>query len=253
MILSTGPTGSGKTTSIYSILKILNTKERNIATIEDPVEYEIQGINQIQVNQKTNLTFAEGLRSILRQDPNIIYIGEIRDNETADIAVNSAMTGHLVLSTLHTNDAATTLPRLLDLNIEPFLLASTINVVIAQRLVRKICEKCKISQNVSRAELEKKFEKKYVTRYFKNAKNISLYKGKGCPVCKNTGYAGRIGIFEVLTLSEKIKEQIVAGADSQKIAQQARLEGMTTMTEDGLLKVQEGKTTIEEVLRATRE
>ncbi len=253
MILSTGPTGSGKTTSMYAILKILNTKERNIATIEDPIEYEIKGLNQIQVNPKTNLTFAEGLRSILRQDPNIIYVGEIRDDETADIAVNSAMTGHLVLSTLHTNDAATALPRLLDMNIEPFLVASTVNIVIAQRLVRKICEKCKVSKAEKIADLEKHFDKKLLQKYFKTAKEITTYIGKGCPVCRNSGYSGRIGIFEILLLSEKIKDLIVAKNDSQKIMHQAIAEGMTTMTSDGLFKVQQGITTTEEVLRATRE
>lgn len=253
MILSTGPTGSGKTTSMYTILKILNTKERNIATIEDPIEYEVKGLNQIQVNPKTNLTFAEGLRSILRQDPNIIYVGEIRDNETADIAVNSAMTGHLVLSTLHTNDAATALPRFLDMNIEPFLVASTINIVIGQRLVRRICDKCKVSQSEKMIDLEKHFNKKLLQKYFKEAKEARIYIGKGCPVCRNSGYSGRVGIFEILLMSEKIKDLIVAKNDSQKIMQQAVLEGMTTMMEDGLSKVQQGITTIEEVLRATRE
>lgn len=253
MILSTGPTGSGKTTSMYAILKILNTKERNIATIEDPIEYEIKGLNQIQVNPKTNLTFAEGLRSILRQDPNIIYVGEIRDDETADIAVNSAMTGHLVLSTLHTNDAATALPRLLDMNIEPFLVASTVNIIIAQRLVRKICDKCKVSQTEKMTDLEKHFDKKLLQKYFKKSNEARIYIGKGCPVCRNTGYSGRVGIFEVLLLSEKNKDLVVAKNDSQKIMQQAMIEGMTTMMEDGLSKVQQGVTTIEEVLRVTRE
>lgn len=252
MILSTGPTGSGKTTTMYAILKILNTKERNIATIEDPVEYEISGLNQIQVNPKTNLTFAEGLRSILRQDPNIIYVGEIRDDETADIAVNSAMTGHLVLSTLHTNDAATALPRLLDMNIEPFLVASTVNIVIAQRLVRKICDKCKVSQTEKMSELEKNFDKKLLQKYFNNSAEARIYIGKGCPVCRNSGYSGRIGIFEILLLSEKIKDLIVAKNDSQNIMQQAIAEGMTTMVEDGLIKIQEGLTTVEEVIRSTK-
>ncbi len=252
MILSTGPTGSGKTTSMYAILKILNTKERNIATIEDPIEYEISGLNQIQVNAKTNLTFAEGLRSILRQDPNIIYVGEIRDDETADIAVNSAMTGHLVLSTLHTNDASTALPRLLDMNIEPFLVASTISIVIAQRLVRKTCESCKVSRMEKLSELEKHFDKNLLQKYFKSTTEARIYTGKGCPVCRNSGYSGRVGIFEVLLLSEKIRDLIVAKNDSEKIMQQAIAEGMTTMTEDGLLKIQEGLTTVEEVLRVTK-
>src|SRR5207253_3194035 len=161
-----GPTGSGKTTTIYSILKILNIREKNIATIEDPVEYEIKGINQIQTNAKTNLTFAQGLRSILRQDPDIIFVGEIRDEETADIAINSAMTGHLVLSTLHNNDAATTTPRLIDTNIEPFLVASTVKVIIGQRLVRKICDNCRVSYTQERTELATRFNEALINKYF---------------------------------------------------------------------------------------
>lgn len=253
MILSTGPTGSGKSTTMYSILKILNTKDRNIETIEDPIEYELAGINQIQVNPKTNLTFAEGLRSILRQDPNIIFVGEIRDNETADIAVNSAMTGHLVLSTLHTNDASTALPRLLDMDIEPYLVASTINIVIGQRLIRKICDKCKFSQSKNIEELEKHFDKKLVQKYFGNSNSVRLYKGKGCPVCRTSGYSGRIGIFEILLISDKIKDLIVDKNDAQKIRDQAIREEMTTMMEDGLSKIQQGLTTVDEVVRATIE
>ena len=253
MVLSTGPTGSGKTTSIYAILKILNTREKNIATIEDPVEYEIEGINQIQVNPKTNLTFAEGLRSILRQDPDIIYVGEIRDEETADIAINSAMTGHLVLSTLHTNDAATAFPRLIDMKVEPFLVASTVNIIIAQRLVRKICEKCKFSFTKTLDELTKQFPKDSVEKFLGTGAEIRLYQGKGCSVCHSTGYSGRIGIFEVLAVSESIKELITQKADSDVIDKKAREEGMVTMHEDGLNKVQLGVTTIEEILRATNE
>ncbi|OGE17567.1 hypothetical protein A3F00_05400 [Candidatus Daviesbacteria bacterium RIFCSPHIGHO2_12_FULL_37_11] len=253
MILSTGPTGSGKTTSIYSILKILNTREKNIATIEDPVEYEIEGINQIQVNAKTNLTFAEGLRSILRQDPDIIYVGEVRDNETADIAINSSMTGHLVLSTLHTNDAATAFPRLIDMNIEPFLVASTVNVIIAQRLVRKICEKCKFSFTKTVDELAKQFPKDSVGKFLGTGPEVRLFQGKGCSVCHLTGYSGRVGIFEVLAVSEAIKALITQKSDSDVIDKKAREEGMVTMHEDGLNKVQLGITTIEEVLRATSE
>ena len=253
MILATGPTGSGKTTMIYSILKTLNKPDRNIATIEDPVEYEIEGVSQIQVNPKTNLTFAEGLRTILRQDPNIIYVGEIRDDETAGIAVNSAMTGHLVLSTLHTNDAATALPRLFDMGVEPFLVASTANIVIAQRLVRKICNKCRVSQIVGREELTKHFPESMVQKYFKSGESATIFAGKGCSVCRGTGYAGRVGIFEVLVMSEKLQELTVAKADADKVTQQAIAEGMTTMLEDGLLKVQEGITTVEEVIRVTRE
>lgn len=253
MVLSTGPTGSGKTTTIYAVLKILNTREKNIATIEDPVEYDIEGINQIQVNPKTNLTFADGLRSILRQDPDIIYVGEIRDNETAEIAINSAMTGHLVLSTLHTNDAATALPRLIDMGIEPFLVASTVNIIIAQRLVRKICEKCKISYTIAFDEISAVFSADEVKSHFGNAKEIRLFKGKGCTVCHSTGYSGRIGIFEVLELREEIKKLIVQKADSSAITKKAREEGMITMMEDGLDKVQLGVTTLEEVARVTRE
>ena len=253
LILSTGPTGSGKTTSIYAILKILNTREKNIATIEDPVEYEIDGINQIQVNPKTNLTFAEGLRSILRQDPDIIYVGEIRDEETAGIAINSAMTGHLVLSTLHTNDAATALPRLIDMQIEPFLVASCINIIIGQRLVRKICDRCKVSYIEDPVTFTKHFRPELVKKYFPEGKEIRVYKGKGCNVCHLTGYVGRVGIFEVLEVTDAIKELVTQKADSSVVAKKAIEEGMVTMMEDGLSKIQLGVTTTEEVLRATSE
>lgn len=252
MILSTGPTGSGKTTTIYAILKILNSREKNIDTIEDPVEYEIEGVNQIQVNPKTNLTFAEGLKSILRQDPDIIYVGEVRDEDTAGIAVNSAMTGHLVLSTLHTNDAATSLPRLIDMKVEPFLVASTVNVIIGQRLVRRICEKCKVSYTVRQAEVAKQFSDELVRKHFGSDGELLLFRGKGCTICNGTGYVGRIGLFEVLTVSDAIKELIVAKADASMVAKAAVDEGMTTMMEDGLKKAQQGLTTIEEVLRVTK-
>jgi type IV pilus assembly protein PilB len=264
MVLSTGPTGSGKTTSMYAVLKILNVREKNIATIEDPVEYEIEGINQIQANTKTNLTFANGLRSILRQDPNIIYVGEIRDEETADIAINSAMTGHLVLSTLHTNDAATTLPRLIDMKIEPFLVSSTVNAIIGQRLVRRICERCKVSVELAKtgagwqgdAKVAAQFaalDKHVAARYFGSSDRVRLYRGKGCPVCHTTGYNGRVGIFEVLEVTPAIQTLIVEKANADRILQQAVKDGMTTMMQDGLAKVARGVTTLEEVLRATRE
>lgn len=253
MVLSTGPTGSGKTTTIYAILKILNTREKNIATIEDPVEYEIERINQIQVNPKTNLTFADGLRAILRQDPNIIFVGEIRDNETADIAINSALTGHLVLSTLHTNDAATALPRLIDMGIEPFLVASTVNIIIAQRLIRKICERCRVSYTVAPVDIEKHIPKELVNKTFGKQRLVRLYHGNGCPVCHSTGYLGRVGIFEVLVMTDSIKELINQKAAVELMTKKAIEEGMTTMMEDGLEKVQRGITTIEEVLRATTE
>lgn len=252
MILSTGPTGSGKTTSIYSILKILNVREKNITTIEDPVEYRIKGVNQINVNLKTNLTFASGLRSILRQDPNIIFVGEIRDSETAGIAVNASLTGHLVVSTLHTSDAATALPRLIDMGVEPFLVASTVNVIVAQRLVRKICEMCKQTRPITMDELMKNLPKDILKRHFDGKQNITIYQGAGCKVCYSTGYAGRIGIFEVLDVTRSIRELIVKRNDSDVIVAKAMEEGMTSMLDDGLDKVIKGQTTIEEVLRVTR-
>ena len=252
MILSTGPTGSGKTTSIYSILKILNTREKNITTIEDPVEYRMQGVNQIQVNTKTSLTFAAGLRSILRQDPNIIFVGEIRDSETAGIAVNAALTGHLVVSTLHTNDAATALPRLVDMKVEPFLVASTVNVIIAQRLVRKICEACKIEVSVKRTELINNLKEEDITKYFGKKPDITIYHGKGCKVCHFTGYTGRVGIFEVLEMTENLRKLITEKNDSDVIVKEAMKEGMATMLDDGLAKIQQGMTTLEEVLRVTK-
>lgn len=252
MILSTGPTGSGKTTSIYAILKILNSRSKNITTIEDPVEYRIKGINQIHVNAKTDLTFAAGLRSILRQDPNIIFVGEIRDNETAGIAVNAALTGHLVVSTLHTNDAATTLPRLTDMDVEPFLVASTVNVIIGQRLMRKICDMCKTSFATTQEELANQVPLISLKKAFGTQSDIRIYQGKGCKLCHMTGYKGRVGAFEVLEVTKDIKKLITAKEDSDVILKKAIEEGMTTMLDDGLSKVAKGLTTIEEVLRVTK-
>ena len=252
MILSTGPTGSGKTTSIYAILKILNTREKNITTIEDPVEYRIKGANQVQVNAKTNLTFANGLRSILRQDPNIIFVGEIRDSETAGIAVNAALTGHLVLSTLHTNDAATAIPRLSDMKVEPFLVASTVNIIIAQRLVRKICDMCKTTIEMNVDDLKKHLPEDEIRKHFENQSTLTLYKGKGCKICHNTGYNGRLGVFEVLEVSKRIRQLITEKNDSDIINKTAIEEGMTTMLDDGLDKVRKGVTTIDEVIRVTK-
>ncbi len=252
MILSTGPTGSGKTTSIYAILKILNTREKNITTIEDPAEYRIKGVNQINVNAKTNLTFANGLRSILRQDPNIIFVGEIRDSETAGIAVNASLTGHLVLSTLHTNDAATALPRLIDMNIEPFLVASTVNVIIAQRLVRKICEMCKGTRVITKEELLKNLPLEVINKYVDGKTSMIIYQGAGCKICHLTGYSGRVGVFEVLEVTKDIRDLITKRNDADVILQKAIDEGMTTMLDDGLEKVMKGLTTIEEVLRVTK-
>lgn len=250
MILSTGPTGCGKTTTLYSILKLLNKPEVNISTIEDPVEYNIEQVNQIQVNPNTGLTFAAGLRAILRQDPNIVMVGEIRDQETASIAVNAAMTGHLVLSTLHTNDAATALPRLINMDIEPFLIASTVNIIIAQRLCRKICSKCMVSYSVKNAELKKLLSDEAWSK-LKNssATTFRFYKGRGCPVCHNSGYQGRIGIFEILEMTDNVRALIMARANADVIKEQAIKNGMQTMIDDGVRKALNGLTTLDEVLR----
>ena len=241
---------------MYTILKLLNTRDVNIATIEDPIEYSIEGVNQIQVNPKTGLTFAAGLRSIVRQDPDIIMVGEIRDEETAGIAVNSAMTGHLVLSTLHTNDAATTLPRFRDMKVEPFLIASTVNVIVAQRLVRRICGRCITSQDLTKAELLARFPKEVIDRLFrgrKKSQTIRVYHGKGCDRCGDTGYQGRIGIYEVLEMEENIRDLIMADANAKTIRAAAVKNGMTTMLEDGLRKAIEGITTIDEAIRVAGE
>lgn len=247
MILVTGPTGSGKTTTLYAIIKLLNKRDVNITTIEDPVEYDIEGINQIQTNKQTGLTFAKGLRSLVRQDPDIILVGEIRDEETADIAINSAMTGHLVLSSLHTNDAATAIPRFIDLDIEPFLIASTINIVIAQRLVRKICTNCRVSKTVPVKNLQEEFQ-----AYFPERDEVRLYHGEGCEICHGSGYQGRIGIFEVLKMNDAIREAITNKENAEVIQKEAIKSGMTTMLEDGIQKVKEGVTTLEEVIRVTK-
>ena len=252
MILVTGPTGSGKTTTLYALLKLLNTRGVNIMTIEDPVEYGIEGISQIQVNVATNLTFEGGLRSIVRQDPDIILVGEIRDDETAGIAVNAAMTGHLVLSTLHTNDAATTIPRLLDMHVEPFLISSTLNVIIAQRLVRKICTRCRTSVEATTTDLSKLFSSEVIAKHF-GKESVRLYKGEGCPACKNLGYKGRVGIFEVMLISDALKAAIIKKEDAGLIQTLAIKEGMSTMLDDGLDKAKAGVTTLEEVLRVTKE
>jgi len=250
MILVTGPTGSGKTTTLYTMLKRLNTPEVSIITIEDPIEYSIKGVNQIQVNQQTELTFARGLRSVLRQDPNIIMVGEIRDEETAGISVNAALTGHLLLSTLHTNDASTTLPRLLDMKVEPFLIASTVNVAIGQRLVRRICEHCRVEKSLTSAEIDSL--KSSLPEGAKIDKK-TFYYGKGCEECNDSGYRGRIGIYEVLEVTPAIKKAITEQESSDEIENIARGEGMTTMAEDGILKAEEGITSIEEVLRVMHE
>lgn len=250
MILATGPTGSGKTTTLYAMLKIVNRRDVNIATIEDPVEYDVEGINQIQVNPRTNLTYGAGLKSIMRQDPDVIMVGEIRDNETASLCINAALTGHLVLSTLHTNDAATSLPRLLDMDVEPFLIASTINVIIAQRLLRKVCKHCIASftiQDKELARLKKQIDLDKVMK--QELKKLRLYKGEGCKVCGYSGYRGRTGIFEVLVVDESIQDLIMKETNASEIKKQAIKNGMVPMIEDGIGKALIGETTFEEVLR----
>ena len=252
MILATGPTGSGKTTTLYTMIKMLNRREVSIITVEDPIEYAIAGITQIQINPRTNLTFAAGLRSILRQDPNIIMVGEIRDGETAAIAVNTALTGHLLLSTLHTNDSATTLPRLLDMGIDAYLVASTVNVAIAQRLVRKICDKCKTPYELTKAE-QTNLQRSLPERLRHSKFPSTFYGGAGCAACEHTGYTGRVGIYEVLEVSPRVREAILNRAPSTVLKQIAIEEGMTTMLEDGLLKAVSGHTTLTEVLRTINE
>ena len=246
MILATGPTGSGKTTTLYTIIKILNIPDVSIVTIEDPIEYSVEGIEQIQINSRTGLTFATGLRSILRQDPNIVMVGEIRDEETAGIAVNAALTGHLLLSTLHTNDAATTLPRLLDMKIEPFLIASTVNIAIGQRLVRRICSGCKEKKKITEDEFTSLAE---VLSPGTLNRDMEFYAGKGCDSCDRSGYKGRIGIHEVLEVNDEVREALMRRADAGEIQKIAVKNGMTPMLEDGVQKALVGITTVEEILR----
>jgi type IV pilus assembly protein PilB len=243
MILVTGPTGSGKSTTLYSVLNKLNRGEVNIITIEDPVEYQLPGVNQVQVNEKAGLTFANALRSFLRQDPDIIMVGEIRDTETARIAVEAALTGHLVLSTLHTNDAAGAITRLIEMGIEPFLCASSVIGVLAQRLARTICPNCKESY-VPPVESIRRFG---LTAYTDT--EITFYRGRGCDHCKMTGYRGRTGIFELLIITDRIRGLILQRASTAEVRQAAIEEGMKTMQDDGLRKVLDGATTIEECLR----
>ncbi len=241
IILVTGPTGSGKTTTLYAALNRIHAEEKNIITVEDPVEYQLKGIGQIHVNPRIGLTFASGLRSILRQDPDVIMVGEIRDLETAEIAMQASLTGHLVLSTLHTNDAPSALVRLVDMGIEPFLVASSLTVVLAQRLARKICPHCKESYKPSDVELS----------YFSQPPEL-LHRGMGCEHCKNKGYMGRTGIFELLVIDNEVRPMITDKIDSQSIKQSAISRGMKTLRVDGLEKAVQGITTLEEVLRVTQ-
>lgn len=290
MVLVTGPTGSGKSTSLYSILSILNRPSVNISTIEDPIEYKIEGANQTQVNPKAGMTFASGLRALLRQDPNIIMVGEIRDGETSGLAVQAALTGHLVFATLHTNNAATTLPRLLDMGIEPFLIASTVRAVVGQRLVRRLCADCRETREPEEGDLKRinkifhtddpavmkiihKLEEEALAGGIgktntskvnkastsalstEDTKIVRIWKAhpKGCESCNHTGYRGRIGIYEVLGNSEEIQKLIVSGATSDAIQAQAMIGGMITMQIDGFIKALRGQTSIEEIIRVTSE
>jgi type IV pilus assembly protein PilB len=268
MILVTGPTGSGKTTTLYTIMDILNTPQVNISTVEDPIEYKMFRINQTQVNPTIGLTFSQGLRALLRQDPDIIMVGEIRDKETMEIAIHSAMTGHLVLSTLHTNSAAGTIPRLIDMGAEPFLIASTINVVMAQRLVRKLCSDCRQAYTLDKELIQSLRGQINMERVLGIAKEnnllekniienldwskITFYHPGGCSRCRQEGYKGRVGIFEVLEISEKISEMISKRVSSDEIEEEAQKEGTIKMMEDGIIKAIQGVTSIEEILRVTK-
>ncbi|HAV14785.1 MAG TPA: hypothetical protein DCX25_00420 [Candidatus Pacebacteria bacterium] len=256
IVLITGPTGSGKTTTLYSLLHNINTPKVNIMTLEDPVEYQMPGINQVQINPQAGLTFASGLRSFLRQDPNIIMVGEIRDKETAELAIQASLTGHLVFSTLHTNSAAGALPRLLDMEAEPFLLASSMTLVMAQRVLRKVCENCKEEYTpdpVVVKDIETVLGSLFTGwKTQKKKEVITLFKGKGCEACGNSGYQGRVGIFEVLIVNEKIGKLILERKPASDIEQQAIQDGMILMKQDGYLKALEGITTVEEVLRVAQ-
>ena len=244
IILVTGPTGSGKTTTLYAALSYINSPDRNILTIEDPIEYQLDGIGQMQVNPKINLTFAGGLRSMVRQDPDVILVGEIRDRETADIAIHAALTGHLVFSTLHTNDAASAVTRLTDMDIEPFLVSSAVQAIIAQRLVRVLCPHCKEPYEPEEAQW---------TELGLGKDGLGpIFRAQGCEKCLETGYRGRTGIYEFLQLTESIKGLVLQTSDANQISRAARKEGMVSLREDGIQKVIEGKTTISEVLRVTQ-
>jgi len=245
MVLVTGPTGSGKTNTLYSALQSLNTIQTNIMTAEDPVEFNLMGINQVQMKEQIGLNFAAALRSFLRQDPNIILVGEIRDFETAEIAIKAALTGHLVLSTLHTNDAPSTISRLMNMGIEPFLVATSVNLIQAQRLIRRVCKDCK-TEHTSPAEalIEVGFSAE-------EAKTLKTYKGKGCATCNNTGYKGRIGLYEVMEVTDEVRELILIGASALELRKKAIEDGMITLRESGLYKIRAGVTTIEEVVRET--
>jgi type IV pilus assembly protein PilB len=245
MVLVTGPTGSGKTNTLYSSVARLNTQDTNIMTAEDPVEFQLAGINQVQMKDQIGLNFASALRAFLRQDPNIILVGEIRDFETAEIAVKAALTGHLVLSTLHTNDAPSTISRLMNMGIEPFLVATSINLICAQRLVRRICSNCKEPLEVPEQAL---LEAGYSPA---DAKKTVIYHGKGCSVCNKSGYKGRVGLYEVMEITDELRELVLVGASALELKKKALEVGMITLRRSGLVKVATGQTTLEEVLRET--
>ena len=245
MVLVTGPTGSGKTNTLYSALQTLNTSETNIMTAEDPVEFNLQGINQVQMKEQIGLNFAAALRSFLRQDPNIVLVGEIRDFETAEIAIKAALTGHLVLSTLHTNDAPSTISRLVNMGIEPFLVATSVNIIQAQRLIRRICSNCKEEVHVPiEGLIDVGFSKE-------EAAELKIYKGKGCDTCNKTGFKGRVGLYEVMEITDELRELIIIGASAMELRRKAIELGMVTLRESGLYKIRDGITTIEEVVKET--
>jgi general secretion pathway protein E len=248
IILVTGPTGSGKTTTLYGALQKINSNEKNIITIEDPIEYQLAGVGQMQVNPKIELTFANGLRSILRQDPDVIMVGEIRDMETAEIAIHAALTGHLVFSTLHTNDSFGAVTRLVDMGIEPFLVSSSVIAVMAQRLVRRVCAKCRTPVQPSSEQL-----RELGISPAEAAQGTVFHPGAGCPQCKQTGYRGRIGIHELLIVDDDVRSLIMKNSDAATIRRDATSRGMPTLRDDGTRKVLEGLTTIEEVMRVTQE
>ncbi len=259
MVLSTGPTGSGKSTTLYTLLGMINTEDINIVTLEDPVEYHMEGVNQSQINPEVGLTFANGLRSILRQDPDVVMVGEIRDTETAELAVNAALTGHLVFSTLHTNDAFGAIPRLIDMKVEPFLIASSLSTIIAQRLVRRICEYCKEPQEIPKSTQQEVIDSlrtapvQALPKDFSLENKMQFMHGKGCTRCGNSGYKGRLVVAEVIEVTDQLQQIITSGSKLADIKAEAKRQGVITMQQDGFVKATLGMTTVEEVLRATQE
>jgi len=258
LILATGPTGSGKSTTLYSLLNILNQDSVNIVTLEDPIEYSIDGVNQSQVKPEIGYSFSSGLRQILRQDPNVIMVGEIRDEETAGLAINAALTGHIVLSTLHTNSSSGVVPRLIDMGVKSFLIPSTLRVAISQRLVRTLCKNCRVktkpNDKIKKYIIERiKSMPVFAKEQIQDQEDFVIYESKGCEVCGFRGYAGRIGLYEVLEITEEIKEVIIKNPTDTQILKIAQKQGMLTMEQEGIVKVLKGETTIEEIERATAE